>query len=368
MSDTEQSRNPRKALAEAFNVDTDPLHRYEETFQQTDTDPFEPFLTDVLNSRDIATGTVKLYQSLWQQWSEHMNRVGRYPACPNVTHVKEFARCELDEKGNSARTVAEKLRKLDDLYEYWQTDPVFPHGDDFNPFALARSTIELAYEEPKEPPRLMVGELQSVLDFVPHWRDYAIIFFQLKLGLRATELCNMELSEVNLVDAELRSQLPSVGNDDRVVAYENALLVPDDRAGNKSRRPRILPLDEETQYVFREYLRRRPIVDEPYVFLSKQRRKQLRKQDINRVWKDAFHPEYAETDDHRAITSHYGRHYFTTYWRVQQDLSQELVKYMRGDTPGPANMDEMGAINEYIHSYYEDIESVYREEMFELMS
>ena len=87
---------------------------------------------------------------------------------------------------------------------------------------------------------------------------------------------------------------------------------------------------------------------------------------MNQVWKGGFHPEYAETDEHRVVTSHYGRHRFTTHWTVAQDLNRELVEYMRGDTPGSAEIGERGAIDEYIHSYYADVEGVYREQRFGL--
>lgn len=91
---------------------------------------------------------------------------------------------------------------------------------------------------------------------------------------------------------------------------------------------------------------------------------QVTTNDINKVWKGAFHPEYAETDEYKAVTSHFGRHYFTTYWRVEQDVNRELVKYMRGDTAGTASIDDREAIDSYIHTYYEDIEPLYREEIF----
>jgi integrase/recombinase XerD len=39
---------------------------------------------------------------------------------------------------------------------------------------------------------------------------------------------------------------------------------------------------------------------------------------------------------------------------------------MRGDTAGSAQLDDMGAIDEYIHTYYEDIEDIYRENIYKL--
>lgn len=67
------------------------------------------------------------------------------------------------------------------------------------------------------------------------------------------------------------------------------------------------------------------------------------------------------------MTSHYGRHRFTTYWRVEQAIDRELVKYMRGDTV-EGELGEREAIDDYTHTYYEDIESIYLERIFELQN
>jgi integrase/recombinase XerD len=87
---------------------------------------------------------------------------------------------------------------------------------------------------------------------------------------------------------------------------------------------------------------------------------------VGRVWREAFLPEYGETDVHRAVTSHFGRHYFSTYWRVKQGLNRELLKYMRGDTTPEWLSRPQDALEEYIHTYFEDIEEIYRERNFEI--
>lgn len=366
MSDSHNTTDSRAALEAAFDAATDPLDQYTETFDETAVDPFEPFLTDVLASRDLSQRTIAGHKRVWRQWCEHMASERRHPACPSAEHVTAFARHELDEKDNTPRTVAEKLRKLNELYTYWQADPVFPHPQDYNPITLARSRVDLSFAEQKEPPRLTIDELRDVVDTVTHIRDHALIVLQLKLGLRASEVCNLRIDEVSLADPELPNSYPELGTHDHLTEHENAVVIPHDREGNKSRRPRVLPLDAESQQVLTDYLVRRPDIDEQWLFLSKNQHTQLRPKNINRCWKDAFHPDYAETDTHRAVTSHYGRHRFTTYWRVERDASRELVKYMRGDTPGAAEIDERGAIDEYIHTYYEDIEPLYREQMYTL--
>lgn len=64
------------------------------------------------------------------------------------------------------------------------------------------------------------------------------------------------------------------------------------------------------------------------------------------------------------VTSHFGRHRFTTWWRVQQDANRELVKYMRGDSVDKGSMDE--PIDSYLHTYYEDVEDLYQENIYRL--
>ena len=145
----------------------------------------------------------------------------------------------------------------------------------------------------------------------------------------------------------------------------NAVYIPHDRSGNKSGNPRVLPVDEELQSLLSRWLRIRPDDEQPWLFLS-QRGNQLRKNRINEFWKECFHPEYSESELYRPVTSHYGRHRFTTYWRVEQGMERPLIKYMRGDRPDSKSVKDRAGIDEYIHTYYEDIEPIYREEIFRL--
>ncbi|MDY7082987.1 MAG: tyrosine-type recombinase/integrase, partial [Halobacteria archaeon] len=146
--------------------------------------------------------------------------------------------------------------------------------------------------------------MREVVGEITHIRDRAIVMLQLKLGLRATEVCNIKLSELHIDNRDLRNHYEQLGTASRLNDRENVLYIPHDREGNKSRRPRLLPLDDETRGALVRYLLIRPDIEEPWLFLSKNGRKQLRAKNINEVWKDAFHPEYAETEEHRAITSH----------------------------------------------------------------
>ena len=87
---------------------------------------------------------------------------------------------------------------------------------------------------------------------------------------------------------------------------------------------------------------------------------------MNKVWKDEFHPECEETDEYRPVTSHSGRHRFSTWWRVEQDVNRELVKYMRGDKPRSASAKTRESIDAYLHTYYEDIQDLYLENIYKI--
>lgn len=358
----EQIRGQRQEIAAAFGRDLDPLGQFADELAGMDADLFELFIMEVLDTRDIAASTKQDYRRVFEQWREHMVHEERHPACPSEEHAKSFIGKELD-KGNGTGTVKNKIRKLSSAYNYWQGDAAFPHPQDFDPFKSAMSKVSFPKGKKKQPPKLALAELRSALEDVTNLRSRAIIGLQLKLGLRRGEVRNIKLSDVSLQNQEVYSE---VGSHPRLDDRPNAIYIPDDRSGNKSDHPRVLPLDDETRRILLHYLLIRPDSDEPWLFLTKHRHSQLVGKDINRIWEAAFRPEYAETESHSAITSHFGRHRFTTYWRVERDVNRELIKYMRGDSDGTAPIENRGAIDTYIHTYYEDVEDIYREGIYKL--
>lgn len=365
----------RKELAEAFGRTIDPLEEFEETFQAVNVDVFAGFFNDVLDQQNPDDDTRDQYEMTFRQWRDHMEEQGRHPACPNEDHVKAFIDSELapedeDGKHNHPRTVKEKLRKLNRVYEYWQREQPFPHPTDYNPFAAARAKRRGALTPPeeKEHPRIPLEELREMMDSVTDIRRRAIIGLGFKLGLRAGEVGNIQLSDINLTSAEVARHHPNLGTHVGISDYENAIYIPpaDERDGNKSVRPRVLPLDDETRQLLLRYLLIRPDAGEPWLFLSKKSHSEIDAKVVNKQWKKAFHPEYAETEDQKGVTSHFGRHRFSTFWRISQDVPRELVQYMRGDVLGEGSVNHRDALDSYLHAYYEDIEEIYRENIYKL--
>ncbi|WP_227355185.1 tyrosine-type recombinase/integrase [Haladaptatus salinisoli] len=355
----------RKRLADAFELDLDPLAEYEQMFESAGVDPFELFVNDVLDAKAVAPRTCDDYHRVFRQWRSHMQGQDRHPACPTAQHLRSFIEQERDEKGNHPDTVQEKLRKLEEVYRYWQTAPSFPHSSEYNPFTIIKQTVSLDAPEKKPLPRIPLVELREFVGRIGTLRDLAIILVQLKLGLRATEVCNLVLGEMDLRDDNLRNHY-TLSSHWMLDGRPNGVYIPHDRYGNKSGRPRVLPLDTEVQDVLTRYLLVRPDNGTPWVFLS-EKGHQLNRNDINQIWRNVFHPEYAETEHHRPVLSHYGRHRFTTFWRIKQDLPRPLVKYLRGDRPDSESITDCAGIDDYIHTYYEDIEAVYRQEIYQLL-
>lgn len=363
-----QPGSHRQAIAAAFDGSTDPLADHAPVFERLDADPFTVFLAETLPGQAPAESTRRSYERLIDEWRTHMASEQRHPACPNEGHVRSFVTHCRTEGDNQSDTIRTKLRRLSTIYESWQTDPVFPHPDGYNPFDRLLLTMALGRSLGKTPPRISIAVLGEIIRDVTHLRDRLVIVMQLKLGLRASELANLCLQDLHIDAPVLQRAYRDLGSHPRLEGRPNAIYIASryERAGNKSHRPRVLPIDDELQPLLRAYLLVRPDAATSALVLTKSTHNPVDPEYLNEIWTDVFHPTYAETDEHRGVTSHFGRHRFTTYWRVEADVNRALVKYMRGDAPAEDAVTSADAIDEYVHTYYEDIEQLYRERMFRL--
>lgn len=360
--------NADVVYASAFDQQADPLAEYSEQFY-TLPDPFDYFITNVLRNRDSISDveTYDHYQRTYQQWKDHMAAVSenRHPACPTAEHVKRFIEWRRDIHGNSRRTIKGKLSRLSQAYEYWQEKSVFPHPSDWNPFTIGRKETNLGDNDDRTHHDVSLQMLQERFGDIREIRSRGIVATQLKEGLRAGELCNGKISEVDITHPELKEHYPEMGSHPAIEDYSDVIYIPHDRDGNKSSNPRILPIDDELRWILTRQLLTRPQVNEPWIFLSKRTFTKMKPQGVNKVWKEEFHPEFAATDEHIAITSHYGRHWFSSFWRLEENLEREHIQYMRGDLVQP--IDEFpDAIDDYLHPNFRQIESVYRQNVFKL--
>lgn len=365
MREGDEPTDERDTIADAFDRTTDPLAAHASTFDDLDVDPFALFFDEVAEPRELTAHTKREYRRAIDQWTAHMHRTGRHPACPNEQHVRQFVQYCCDERGNQPDTARTKLHRLDAIYHFWQRDPAFPHPQTYDPFELVLSKLDLTRPPQKDPPRLSVDELAGYLRALTHIRDRAVVLAQLKLGLRAGEVCNLRLSDVAIDQPDLTEAYPSLGSHPLVANRNNAVCIPSryDRSGNKSGRPRVLPLDEELRATLVDLLITRPDTGANEVFYTTSTHNPLDTEDVRRLWADHFQDDYPETETHRAITSHFGRHRFTTHWLVNQNWNRELVQYMRGDRIDGVEVSRE-AVDSYVHTYYEDVVNMYREDIY----
>lgn len=359
----------REELAQAYGRERDPNAELAKVIEGTEVDPIGLFFAERVETQDLRESTINSYRTAFRHWKEHMGEVERHPAFPNEDHVKGFIQYLREDKGNGVETTKRKLRYINSAYEYWQVESLFPHDQDYNPIEIARKKTDLSSTDTKEMPRIPLEELREIVGEVDHRQNKAIIVTQLKLGMRAGEVRNMQIQDLNIGHKHIRENYPQLGTHPQVEDRPNSIYIPDrtEREGNKSRESRVLPLDDEMRRVLVDYLLVRPAGNResdggvPWVFLTKGNNVQIKVETPSRIWKKAFHPEYAETDSQRGVGSHFGRHYFTTHWRVAHDMNEELVEYMRGD-----RKNKKKGIDHYLHTYYSDIEEVYRDKIYQL--
>ena len=320
----------------------------------------------------LSEGTVFNHETAYRDWQEHMESEDRHYACPNESHVKSFIQFLREEKRNDNGTVKRKLQYINSAFKYWQKSNLFPHKQNYNPIDLGRGSVNLKEGTKKPIHPIPVETLGEVIGEVRNLLDRAVIVSQLKLGMRAGEVANMQLQDLNIQHDSLETHYPDIGTHPEVKNRPNSIYIPPresegGREGNKSTESRVLPLDDETRRVLVDYLLIRPDGEgSPWVFLTTGDNIQLRVKQFSDIWKPYFHPEYAETAQYREVTSHFGRHYFTTYWRVKQDMNEKYVQYMRGDSTESSPGSNGKSITSYLHTFYEDIEEEYRDSIYQL--
>lgn len=377
MTDNNSNKSAEELRKERFNLESDPLASMEDYLREIEEeigeDPLEEFVRKIQrNATNNVEGTIGHYERTYRQWREHMEKEGRYVACPNKRHVLRFIDHWLEE-GNKPSTVRKKVKRLHNAFTWWQANDTFPHETEYDPFMAAMKERYLKDDaspefQTKKPPRVTLEEVRDVVGGIEDIADRAIVALQLKLGCRSSELGNIKLSEIHLDHPDVLEHYPEMGSHRILEGRPNAVYITHRRENNKRVRPTVLPLDEEARKLLIDWLLVRPDTGDDWLFMTHKGEK-LTRTDIRHIWTKYWWPEYEYDEDahRRSVTPHFARHRFTTYWRADLDgVNGEDVKYMRGDKTGSSPDEDPGAMSRYVHTYYEDIEPLYREKMFQL--
>lgn len=361
-------------FAEAFNQDDDPLSEFDNTFKSVNQDPIELYINTKIWGSNITEGTKIDRERRVNNWKEYMDDYDRHPACPGSRHVIGFIDALLARE-LSRQHINKYLNTLSNMFEYWSDHPKMPHGSGdamgYNPIDFARTykedDINAVESSSKSQHPMSVEELGHQVRSIKNVLHTAVIGTQFKYGLRGGQVCNIMLSDVKIQHDGLNDLYSSLGTHQRISDFEDDVIYfpkRSERPGVKSKRPIVMPLDTETRRLLINYLRQRPPVDEPWLFISNSSGNKLNTELVNKLmWRPNFRPEYDETDQYSAITSHYGRHRFSTYWRKEIGTNREYIKYMRGDKQGELG-DSSDILNNYIHTYYTDIKDLYLSKIY----
>ncbi|WP_080510771.1 tyrosine-type recombinase/integrase [Halorubrum californiense] len=365
-----------------FGTEADPLLELQPQTEAIERELGEPIFDyyerEILGNRRLKETTKDHYRRAYRDWQEWMSvNSTRHPTLPSVKNVKDWIQylCRSMNEG----VALDKVNYVKKVYEWLQGKPAFKHPTHYNPFIIAKNEYELRESEPDDYPKLVLEDIIEQVKSIKHIGERAATVFQLKTGVRSTELSNIRLEELHLSNADVRAHFDgrdgqrheAMGSHDQLEDYANAVYIPPDdgaeHAGNKRKMPTVIPLDGETQRVLVDWLLIRPDNGDPHVFFT-QKGKPLGRNSLRHVWTKHWHPQYqyGVEDEFRSISPHYARHWFTTWFRVTANMPELWVQYLRGDRTGHEHGSGRAAIHRYIHTYYEDVEDAYVESVFKL--
>ena len=99
----------------------------------------------------------------------------------------------------------DKVNYVKKVYEWLQGKPAFKHPTHYNPFIIAKNEYELRESEPDDYPKLVSEHTIEQVKSINHIGERAATVFQLKTGVRSTELSNIRLEELHLSNADVRA-------------------------------------------------------------------------------------------------------------------------------------------------------------------
>jgi integrase len=338
--------------------------------QSTTADPDDPiayFLEDVTlhgksdRTRSYYERVLRDFETFLEEGGQGNPATASHRECMAYVHQLRGAKSE--------STIATYASYLHRFYEYMTQVGVF----DANPMALVVEEMDESINTDPTRRELSVAQIRVFLEDVTHPLERAVVCTLLKTGMRAGELCNLDLRDLRLGDSTVdtgpvRSQLDG-RQASLFVAAEPTLgstYNGEERtASNKRKRDTTIPVDEELSTAIERWLAIRPDVPSPAdpLFVS-----------TSGSWGTRLTPDMihhvVETHARRFgwyrdgggasenVTPHYFRHFFTTHMRDRTG-DRGIVKYLRGDVA-------QDVIDTYTHDWGNRVRDVYLETVYRL--
>ncbi|MDL5360765.1 tyrosine-type recombinase/integrase [Halalkalicoccus sp. NIPERK01] len=333
-------------------------------------DPIAYFLQDV-EYQGKTERTYDAYERVLRDFERFVRE--EYPRANTLDEVTHRA-CMAwlhRHRGSVARsTLATYASYLHRFYAYMTQIGVFAE----NPMALVIEQMDESIDVDPTRREIPLERMREFVDGVGHPLDRALIVTLLKTGIRAGELCNLDLRDLNLdfeslgIDPDPRPQLHGKP-DSLYVAPDPArgAVVNGERraASNKRRRPTVIPVDDELARVLEAWLAVRPdtrsAADPLFVSTSGKWGARLTTHMLHHtVEKHARRVDWHRTGGgaEENVTPHYFRHFFTTYLRNATG-ERGVVKYLRGDVADDV-------IDTYTHDWGDTVRETYERHIYRL--
>ena len=324
----------------------------------------EYFIEDI-GYQGKAERTQAAYERVLSDFSEYL--ASRDLAIDEANHRDCMAyihqlRGELKES-----TVATYASYLNRFYDYMVRVDELPE----NPMSIVVEEMDERINTDPARRDISVGEMRAFVADVEHPLHRAVVLTLLKTGMRAGELCNLDMRDLALSDYEDETR-PRLDGRPESIYVDSAPtaggMYNDERrtASNKRKRATTIPVDEELGTILDTWLQVRPdpVSDAAPLFVSTAERwgQRLTPDMVHHIverharefgwYRDNGGPE-------ENVTPHYFRHFFTTHLRDRTG-DRGVVKYLRGDVA-------TDVIDTYTHDWGDRIRTVYQKQIYSLL-
>jgi len=341
-------------------------------------DPIDAYIEELRNS-GLGKNTVDAYEftlntHLRPYLEEHDLEAGEMTRHECRDLLDQLA-SNPDILGETAERYGEKIRKF---YGYFNARGTF----EVNPMELAIENYEFGEEAEKFKREISIPEMREFVQELNHPLTLAVIMLLVKTGIRAGELCNIDMRDVHLDDGRVKHLFPPLRPEiqdrpDSIYIERHAEMQAGQmangeirRASNKRKRTTIIPIDDELKKVLVLWLAVRPESNAPgKPFLT--RVSPHRDADIgDRLFTDMVFEIVRAAAEERGwwdaentpgmnVSPHYFRHFFTTYMRERTGDSV-FVQFIRGDTGN-------AAIDDYTHDWGDKVRTTYIKHIYKLL-
>jgi len=332
----------------------------------TEVDPVGYFLEDI-TYHGKSDRTRASYERVLRDFEAHLDGT----AVQEASHRDCMAYVHSLRARHAGSTVATYASYLHRFFAYMNQVGTF----EANPMTLVMEEMDESVNT--DPTRREIGipAMRSFVADIAHPLDRAVVFTLLKTGMRAGELCNLDLRDVSLADPGPRPDVPVRGGldgrrDSLYVSTEpsrGAVVNGEERtASNKRKRATTVPVDDELARTLRRWLAIRPDTRSEarplFVSTSGDWGQRLTPDMVHHTV-ETYARAYGWYRDgggaEENVTPHYFRHFFTTHLRDRTG-DRGIVKYLRGDVA-------QDVIDTYTHEWGTRVRDVYETNIYSLL-